>query len=215
MKEKLRTILCFGDSNTNGCNPDGGERWPFDIRWPGVLQKELGSEFHVIEEGMGGRTTVFDDPYYPGRRGLTALPMILETHYPISLAIIMLGTNDCKSCYSATPLAIAKGAARIAETILGYDYPQWCCIPEVLLISPIHVGPDAASSGDILFDYASSEKSKELAAVFKAEAERLDVHFLDASLYAEPGADDIHLDADGHRKLAVAIADKVRTIMNR
>ena len=102
-----------------------------------------------------------------------------------------------------------------AANALMDDYPQWCCIPEVLLISPIHVGPDAASSGDILFDYASSEKSKELAAVFKAEAERLGVHFLDASLYAEPGADDIHLEADGHRKLAVAIADKVRTIMNR
>ena len=67
-------ILCFGDSNTFGTNPKGG-RHSWNTRWPGRLQVLLGPEYYVIEEGMGGRTTVWDDPLEPGRCGIQALPM--------------------------------------------------------------------------------------------------------------------------------------------
>ena len=56
----MRNILCFGDSNTYGHNPSGG-RWPLHERWPGILQELLGEEYHIIEEGLCGRTTVFED----------------------------------------------------------------------------------------------------------------------------------------------------------
>ena len=60
----MRSVLCFGDSNTHGQIPGGSplERFSGPERWPGVLQKKLGAKWHVIEEGLSGRTTIRDDP---------------------------------------------------------------------------------------------------------------------------------------------------------
>ena len=54
----MRTILCYGDSNTWGSDPETGERFEEEVRWPGVLRRALGNGYHVIEEGLPGRTTV-------------------------------------------------------------------------------------------------------------------------------------------------------------
>lgn len=78
----MKTILCYGDSNTWGYIPAAGERLPYEARWTGVLQKSLGDRCRVIEEGLNGRTTVWDDPFKPGRNGLKALRPILDTHAP-------------------------------------------------------------------------------------------------------------------------------------
>src|SRR5262245_55715080 len=63
-RRPLRTVLCFGDSNTHGQIPGRGplERYRRDQRWGGVLEKNLGPGWQVIEEGLSGRTTVRDDP---------------------------------------------------------------------------------------------------------------------------------------------------------
>lgn len=58
----MKSILCFGDSNTWGWNPGNASRYSLDQRWPGLLMKELGPDYYVIEEGLSGRTTVCDDP---------------------------------------------------------------------------------------------------------------------------------------------------------
>ena len=63
-------ILCFGDSNTYGYKPDGTGRFDTDTRWTSLLQKKLGADHRVIEEGLCGRTTVFQDDLREGRRGL-------------------------------------------------------------------------------------------------------------------------------------------------
>ena len=213
MEETLRTILCFGDSNTNGCNPEDGTRWPYNVRWTGVMQRELGSGYLVIEEGLGGRTTAFEDPFYPDRKGIDSLPSILETHYPLSLVIIMLGTNDCKSCYSATPEAIAFGMRRIAETINSFPYPVWIQRPRILIVSPIHIGKETDRSGCAVFDHSSHLKSLKLAPLARAEAEKAGASFFDASSVAEPGVDSIHLGKDGHLALGLALAGKVREML--
>ena len=90
----MRTILCFGDSNTWGDPPGGNGRFAWHERWTGILQSSLGDGFRVIEEGLCGRTTCFDDPFSPNRNGLAYLTVALETHCPLDLLIIMLGTND-------------------------------------------------------------------------------------------------------------------------
>ena len=58
-------IVAFGDSNTYGwipnANPPSTRYGPED-RWPGALQKELGDNYQVIEEGLDGRTTDAPDP---------------------------------------------------------------------------------------------------------------------------------------------------------
>lgn len=91
----MKQILCFGDSNTWGLIPKTGERFPWGIRWTSILSEKLGQDkYHVVEEGLCGRTTVFDDPLRDGRCGVKVLPTLLESHDPIDLSIIMLGTND-------------------------------------------------------------------------------------------------------------------------
>ncbi len=210
---KRKSILCFGDSNTNGYRPDNGGRWGYDERWPGIMQTILGPGYLVIEEGLGGRTTVFDDPFSPERNGVKAVYSVMETHYPVDLVIVMLGTNDCKNSYPGTPATIAYGAGKVVEEIKNFLYPEWCQKPEILMVSPIHIGADTAKSGCPTFDSSSHEKSLHLAEYYEKEAEKQGVHFMDAALYAEPGYDNIHMDAAGHRSLAAAIAEKVRLIL--
>ena len=214
MKESLKTILCFGDSNTHGYNPNDGTRWPYNVRWTGLLQKELGDGFHVIEEGLGGRTSVFDDPLEPGRKGIKDVSMLIETHKPLDLVVIMLGTNDTKNWFSATPAAIASGCGKVVEAFQTYRYPEWCTPPKILLVSPIHIGPETGKSGCVGFDISSHEKTLQLAELYKAEAERLGTYFLDAASVAEPGIDNVHLDIEEHKKLAIAISKKIKEIFN-
>ena len=73
-------ILCFGDSNTYGYKPDGTGRFDTDTRWTSLLQKKLGADHRVIEEGLCGRTTVFQDDLREGRRGLD---LIGRRKYPV------------------------------------------------------------------------------------------------------------------------------------
>ena len=111
-------ILCFGDSNTWGYAPVSADRYPADVRWTGVMAHLLGDRFHVTEEGQNGRTTVWDDPLEGGHKnGLVYLTACLESHHPIDLVILMLGTNDLKARFSLTALDISLGAERLVQTI--------------------------------------------------------------------------------------------------
>ncbi|MBQ9959278.1 MAG: acylhydrolase, partial [Oscillospiraceae bacterium] len=89
-----KRILCYGDSNTWGYIGGVGERFGRDVRWTGRLQTLLGSDYTVIEEGLNSRTTVWDDPVEMHKNGYTYLMPCLQTHRPLDLVIIMLGTND-------------------------------------------------------------------------------------------------------------------------
>ncbi len=104
-------VLCYGDSNTWGADPAGGGRFSRDERWPGVLQKSLGDEYHIIEEGLGGRTTVWEDPIEGHKNGKEYLIPCLATHAPLDLVIIMLGTNDLKKRFSVSAQDVAFGQA--------------------------------------------------------------------------------------------------------
>ena len=139
-------ILCFGDSNTNGSNPVGG-RWGRWERWTGVLQKLLGDDYYVIEEGCGGRTTVMEDWLEPDKNGRAQLPVALRTHRPLDLVVIMLGTNDMKKRFSLLPVDIAYGAAELGKLVESYDYGgAWYPVPQVLLVSPIELGEGVENS---------------------------------------------------------------------
>ena len=113
----MKNVLCFGDSNTWGFMPESislpcPERHPHDVRWTGVLARELGGGYRVIEEGQNGRTTVHDDPFALARNGKTVLPAILESHKPLDLVVLMLGTNDLKAVYGVSPGEIADPGQR-------------------------------------------------------------------------------------------------------
>ncbi|MFQ9749053.1 MAG: GDSL-type esterase/lipase family protein [Anaerobutyricum soehngenii] len=114
----MTTILCYGDSNTYGYNPVNGLRYPKDVRWTGVLQKMLGEEYEVIEEGCNGRTTVFEgNAKEPWKAGLGYLRPCLNTHKPIDFVIMMLGSNDLKRMFHASAQEIADGAEELVKVI--------------------------------------------------------------------------------------------------
>lgn len=206
----MKQILCFGDSNTFGYIPGNGQRYPWGVRWTSILNEKLGLEnYRVIEEGLCGRTTIFEDPLRDGRRGVDILPTVLETHAPVDLVVLMLGTNDCKSVYGATAEIIGKGISNLIAQIRAYAKTS-----KILLISPIHLGEQVwKKEYDPEFSPASIEVSKGLAGVYQRIARKEQADFLDASVYTSPSSiDQEHLTEEGHRLLAGAILQKIREI---
>lgn len=133
----MKQILCFGDSNTYGLIPGtANQRYGWGTRWISILDDKVRTKgYRVIEEGLCGRTTVFDDPFCTERRGTEMLPAILESHRPVDTIVLMLGTNDCKSVYSATPEVIGQGIEQLLDQINTVNPDA-----KILLVSPIYLG---------------------------------------------------------------------------
>ena len=207
----MKQILCFGDSNTYGLIPGTKERFNWETRWTGILEKKIRNKgYRIIEEGLCGRTTIFDDPYRFGRKGIDQLPIALETHKPVDTIVLMLGTNDCKTAFAATAEKIGEGVDTLIEKIKAVDKNI-----NVLLVSPIELGNRVWEEGfDPEFDGRSVGVSKRLPEVYKKIANKWDIDFLQASNYAYPSDEDReHLNAEGHRILATAIFDKLKVIL--
>ena len=191
-----KRILCFGDSNTWGYNGVNGERFDDDERWTSRLQKKLGDEYIVIEEGLNGRTTVWYDPVEHVMSGIDYLWPCLKTHCPLDLVIIMLGCNDCKKLYSANPWSIGMGAGRCAEMAMKSPFGRNGKAPEVLLMAPLHIGDYLEDCQHMynIFGPDAPETSKQLAKYYREQADTLGCHFADASEFASTGPDAIHMD---------------------
>jgi len=206
-------ILCYGDSNTWGYNPHTMDRYPRDVRWTGVLQRELGLDYHVIEEGLNGRTTVWDDPIEGYKNGREYLIPCLETHKPLDVVVILLGTNDLKHRFSLTAFDIAAGAGVLVDVVQKSQAGRENRAPEVLLIAPPPLGK--LSDFTQMFQ-GGVEKSKELGRFYKAVAEEKGCHFLDAGqILVSSEADGVHFDPEGHKALGQAVAQKVREILGQ
>lgn len=204
-------ILCFGDSNTFGTNPKGG-RHAWNTRWPGRLQVLLGPEYYVIEEGMGGRTTVWDDPLEPGRCGIQALPIALQSHKPLDLVILALGTNDCKVHLNATPKIIAKGMENLCNLVQHFDYGPGYKVPQILVVSPVHIGEDLDHCPFVSFDETSPVKSRSLAPLYEQAARSLGCMYIDAASLARASSlDQLHMDVKNHGALAEGIMTVVKS----
>lgn len=212
----MQTILCYGDSNTWGAVPlvsrDDVRRFGFTERWPGVLRQRLGDGYWVIEEGLNGRTTVHDDPVEgPHKNGRTYLLPCLETHQPIDLVILMLGTNDLKPRFSVPAVDIATGAGALAEIILASVSGVAGRPPRLLLMCP----PPLARLDLLAEMFAGGrEKSHGLAPHYQATATAHGCDFLDAgSIIPCSDVDGIHLDADAHVALGEHVAALVPSLL--
>ena len=203
-----KRILCFGDSNTWGYHAPEAERFDEETRWTWLLADMLGSDYVVIEEGQNGRTTVWDDPIENRLAGLTYLWPCMESHAPFDLIIIMLGTNDTKTYFSSSAQNIADGAGRLVETALRCPYGRDKKPPRVLLAAPIAIAEDNAFP--YLFGPQAAKKTQEFPLVFEETAKKWGCDFFDAAAFAAPGtADGVHLNEEGHKKLAKAFYDKI------
>jgi lysophospholipase L1-like esterase len=210
----VRTILCYGDSNTWGCIPLVGQeptrRFPPDERWPGVLRRELGDGYRVVEEGLNGRTTVWDDALEPHRNGRDLLLPTLLGHHPIDLVTVMLGTNDLKRRIGVSAAEIAEGAGQLVDIIRTSTYGPAEGAPDVLLIAP----PPLGRLGQFADEFEGAlEKSRQLAGRFKEVADARSCAFLDAAAHVTASeADGIHLDHEAHAALGGAVARVVQAI---
>ena len=206
-----KTVLCYGDSNTWGFVPGSeGRRFPLEVRWTGVLQAELGSEYRVIEEGLSGRTTVLDNPLEPYKNGREYLLPCLQSHQPLDLVVIFLGTNDLGDRYSLPPLDIARGAAQLALLSLRSEAGPDYGVPATLLCSLPQIG-DTTSIVDTFSGAAG--KAADLLRCFRIAADEVGVPLLDLSAVAYDDADGVHLNLDGHHAVALAVAQAVREIL--
>lgn len=207
-----RTILLFGDSNTHGTMPmpdlGFGGRFDRDERWAGRLARLL-PDWEVIAEGHPGRTTVHDDPVEGAHRnGLTVLPALLESHKPLDLVLVMLGTNDLKERFSVNACDIALSLERLVRVILSSGSGPGNGAPGVLLVAP----PPIREVGCLAGMFAGgAAKSDALAAEIEAASRRVGVPFLDAGkLVTVSPIDGIHYDAEANPVLAEAFAAAIR-----
>lgn len=203
----MKQILCFGDSNTYGLIPGTGERYPWEVRWTGILAEKIREQgVQIIEEGLCGRTTVFEDELRDNRKGSAVLPMLLETHYPLDKVVLMLGTNDCKTIYQASAEVIGKGIEKLIHQIKAADENI-----KILLVSPIWLAEGVGDEGfDPEFDTSSVKTSHRLKEVYRQIAIKNGCDFLAASDYAKPSeADREHLNESGHKHLAEAIFQSI------
>ncbi len=208
-----KRILCFGDSNTWGHHAPLGDRFDEDTRWTGRLQALLGPQYTVIEEGQCGRTTVWDDPAENRMAGLSYLWPCLDSHHPLDLVIIMLGTNDLKPYFCVHPKTIADSAGRLVDMVQKCAFGPDGKAPQVLLVSPIHA--QASSPYFQIFDAVAAEKSLQFATYFRQTAQAYGCAFFDAASVAGPDpADGIHLDAAGHAALAEALKDAILSMLS-
>ena len=211
----MKNLLCFGDSNTWGYSPVDGTRFSPNVRWTGVLQKSLGKDYRIIEEGLNGRTTFIDEDRRPLRSGSDVLPIILESHRPLDLVVIMLGTNDLKVEFDLTVEDIAQGAKTLCEMVINSEYLEEYP-PEILLISPTLIGDyvipefDEVISSDKEFFDKARKQSFQFAEHYEKVASELGINFLDAAEIVSPSKNEgVHWDAEQH----ILFGKKLKTII--
>lgn len=210
-------ILCYGDSNTHGTRamryPGERRRYRGHVRWPGRLAGALDGVAKVIEAGLPGRTTVHDDPVEGAHKnGLAVLPAVLESHAPLDVVILMLGTNDLKARFAVGPLEVAQSAERLVLAIAGSRCGPEGTAPGVLLVAPVPI----LETGFFAEIFAGgADKSRRLAGTMQDVAARQGCGFLDAGRVASVHPDDgIHLGEADHAALADALAGQLLQVLS-
>lgn len=208
-------IVCFGDSNTHGYRATDNGRFDETERWTCLLGQKLGPDYLVIEEGLSGRTTCFDDPIHEGLSGLSYIYPCLMSHEPVDLLIIMLGTNDTKERFGSSAACIALGLKRlIAKAQATTDC--WANKPNILVVTPKSIEQEyentevASTMGK-----GCAKKSEELAQEYQKIAKLMGVHYFDANTVVKEynKIDYMHLNEEGHAALADALAKLIPSIL--
>lgn len=215
-------ILCYGDSNTWGCigkwveNDIPSERFDPEHRWPTVLQKELGDRFHIVEEGLGGRTTIYTRPGEEWKSGLSCFKACLHSHRPLELVIIMLGTNDLHVNLDLTEETLGDGIRQFFPILrekpcAGPNNTP----PKVLLIAPPEVCPSAPEGRTHVYAKFREETGRRLSLAFPTVYEKIAKEqgcwFFNSQCCTHPGpADGVHIDAGSHMALGKELAVYIR-----
>ena len=208
-------IVCIGDSNTHGYCADpkdtesGSARFTENERWTCLLQKLLGDDYLVLEEGLSGRTTAFDDPLHESMSALDVAYPTLMCHEPVDLLIIMLGTNDTKERFGVAAPGISLGLERLIKKCKSVEC--WGTNkPNILVVCPPPIGEGFF---DEYMGDGCREKSIALPPHYKLIADRNDAHFFDAKDCEFNSIDHMHLSKKGHAQLAEALAATIPSLI--
>ncbi len=192
------------------------KRFEYGVRWTSVLQQLLGENFQVIEAGLNGRNTSFDETRFirPSRNGLATLPLVLEMNYPLNLVILMLGTNDAAVDFNAAPAQTAQAMQRLIRCVKKSHFGPNFQAPEVLLIAPAPISKVDSLDFNLFYDDASIAKTHQLPKIYAELALQEHCQFLDAGpIVKVSNIDGIHIDRDSHKDLARAIERKIKEMM--
>ncbi|MEG9862681.1 MAG: GDSL-type esterase/lipase family protein [Parvularculales bacterium] len=209
----MKTLVCFGDSNTHGTSPmadiSGGNRFDAGIRWPQRLQKQTGTSWQVIEEGLPGRTTLHDDPIEGCfLNGLAYLPAVLRSHKPIDMILIMLGTNDLKARFSVTAFDIGLSLIKIAETISQSEAGPGGDAPEMLFICPPPIIETGCLAEKFIGGAAKSQQMQRCIPDLLSGAGYGTMMAAESIAVSE--VDGIHFEPEAHAALAGAVAERLK-----
>jgi lysophospholipase L1-like esterase len=171
-----------------------------------------GHKVRVIEDCLNGRRTVLDDPFKPGRNGLIGLEQRIEVNSPLTLVIVMLGTNDFQSMHQHTAWHAAEGVAATVRAIRRAPIEPGMSIPKVLVVAP---PPIQEPKGPIAAKFAGAPaKCRGLAEEYRRMATEVGCQLFDASTVTGVSVvDGIHLDADQHVLLGRALAAVVEQLL--
>lgn len=212
-------IVCFGDSNTHGYCAKNNGRFDENQRWTHLLQRKLGENYLILEEGLSGRTTSFRDPIFEGLSGLDYIYPCLMSHEPVDLLVIMLGTNDTKERFGASSACIALGLKRLIARAQAAAEAWRDGKPEILVVTPQNIGREyAGTEVAATMGRGCAEKSEGLAAEYEKIAELMGCHYLDANEVVTAGPNQIdymHLTEEGHRQLAEALAKRLGIVFSK
>ena len=205
-------IVCFGDSNTHGYCAETGGRFDEESRWTSLLQAYLGDGYLILEEGLSGRTTCFDDPIHEGLSGLDYIYPCLMTHEPVDLLIIMLGTNDTKERFGVSPACIGLGLKRLIAKAKATEC--WSGgVPSILVVTPQNIGREYIDTAcGATMGKGCAQKSEMLAEQFRLIADSMGCSYLDANKLVTAGpnqVDFMHLSEAGHGQLAAGLANYI------
>ena len=217
----MKNILCYGDSNIHGAKPIDFDimesmaiagRLPLEKRWTGILQAELGGDYHVIEEGLNARTTVWDDPIEGvHKNGLKYLLPCLESHAPLDLIMLMLGTNDLKAKFAVSAYDIALSIGVLIRTIQNSGCGPNGKSPKILVMSPAPLGKITQFKELLL---GGVEKSRQLAGYYSKIAKLYNCDFVDVGkIIKTSDIDGVHFDEKETEKLGKELAKIVKTIL--
>lgn len=208
----MKNLLFYGDSNTWGFDPETRDRYPYELRWTTVCAQRLGETFNCIPAGMNGRTTRFDDPLKGCRNGLEGLDYELQSHKPLDLIVMMLGTNDLKYTNAK---GSAEGMEQLVQKAESANERYWLSSPvfpkgaKILLVSPALLKQDITETGG----HDSVKESKKLVKLYANIAEKHHAYFMDAAQITDPSeVDGVHLSPEGHAKIGHAVAEKILEI---
>ncbi len=214
----MKTVLFYGDSLVYGKIPKFTKRYNRSLNFIGVIEKDLGKDYRIIDEGLRARTLSGENKFFTNRNGLNQFGPIIGSHLPLDLVWIFLGTNDCNK-------KDLKTEKEIYQSLLNYknEIIEWCKnlsidqTPKIGIIVPPEIRADQVIKDEVMnniFDIQSQQKIIKIREIYKDFCENENVIFFDSNEFCITAENEgIHLDESNNLSLGNALSDKIKTLI--